>query len=587
MKKQKDFMIVSIMTLVYLVIALYRLGGFQVPKTFWKASRAGENFIIDLGKQANVSRIYYYTGLGYGQYRVEYLDEQGNFSFVTFLDNPKDEDDKLGHIDFYKLQYVSVSVNTGQLKFIVDEPGNALHEIAIYEEGAENPLTGINIVSQDVDVNDKGTVADLFDEPDTMKQKPSFMNSTYFDEIYHARTAYEHLHRIEPYETTHPPLGKLFIALGIAIFGMNPFGWRIIGTLFGAAMIPMMYAFGKKVFGTRFYAFCCAFLMMFDFMHFAQTRIATIDVYATFFTILMYYYMYDYFVKKSYEVGFKQSLKPLFLSGLFFGLGIASKWICAYAAAGLALLFFTAKLLEYIDYVKLSSNKKYRNTPWLEQFVPLYWNKTIICCVLFFVIIPVILYVLSYIPFMMVPGPGHDLGAVWRYQKHMFDYHSKLKATHPFSSSWFEWPIMKRPIWYYSGSDLPEGRVSTIVSMGNPAIWWIGIAAVCYAFILSVQKRDKKMAVVFIGMIFQYVPWMLVKRLTFIYHFFSIVPFVMICIVYVIQHLMESNQKYKYVVYGYLAVVAILFLWFYPALSGLEVSAEYIKHLRWFKSWTF
>lgn len=35
-----------------------------------------------------------------------------------------------------------------------------------------------------------------------------------------------------------------------------------------------------------------------DFMHFAQTRIATIDVYITFFIILMYYFMYDYTQKE-------------------------------------------------------------------------------------------------------------------------------------------------------------------------------------------------------------------------------------------------------------------------------------------------
>ena len=166
------------------------------------------------------------------------------------------------------------------------------------------------------------------------------MNSMYLDEIYHGRTAFEHVERIKPYETTHPPLGKVFMALGVLIFGMVPFGWRIVGTLFGVAMVPAMYAFGKKVFHDRFFAFSAAFLMMFDSMHFAQTRIATIDSYVTFFVILMYYYMYDYFVNKSYVLGFKQSLKPLFLSGLFFGFGAASKWIAFYGAARTCLVVF-------------------------------------------------------------------------------------------------------------------------------------------------------------------------------------------------------------------------------------------------------
>ena len=133
---------------------------------------------------------------------------------------------------------------------------------------------------------------------------------------------------------------------------MNPFGWRIAGTLFGVAMIPVMYMFGKKIFGDRFLSFCAAFLMMFDFMHFTQSRIATIDVYVTFFVILMFYFMYDYFVNKSYETGFRKSLKPLFLSGLFFGR--CRQQVDRHLRRGGTYLLFLAKYREYGDYKKIS-----------------------------------------------------------------------------------------------------------------------------------------------------------------------------------------------------------------------------------------
>ncbi len=115
---------------------------------------------------------------------------------------------------------------------------------------------------------DAGRPENLFDEVDKVDPAHTFRSGMIFDEIYHARTAYEYIHLMEPYEWTHPPLGKLFISLGILLFGMNPFGWRIIGTIVGAAMIPIMYMFGKKLFGGKFLAFCSAFLIMLDFMHF-------------------------------------------------------------------------------------------------------------------------------------------------------------------------------------------------------------------------------------------------------------------------------------------------------------------------------
>ena len=102
-----------------------------------------------------------------------------------------------------------------------------------------------------------------------------------------ARTAYEHLHGMAPYENTHPPLGKVFIMLGISIFGMNPFGWRIVGTLFGIAMLPLMFALAKRVTKSSKWAGLATFLFAVDGMHFVQTRIATIDVYGVFFIMAM------------------------------------------------------------------------------------------------------------------------------------------------------------------------------------------------------------------------------------------------------------------------------------------------------------
>ena len=87
----------------------------------------------------------------------------------------------------------------------------------------------------------------LFDEQQEVPERSSFRNGTYFDEIYHGRTGYEFVHHLNVYEWTHPPLGKVFISIGIRIFGMCPFGWRIVGTVFGIFMLPLIYLFAKKL----------------------------------------------------------------------------------------------------------------------------------------------------------------------------------------------------------------------------------------------------------------------------------------------------------------------------------------------------
>ena len=47
----------------------------------------------------------------------------------------------------------------------------------------------------------------------------------YFDEVYHARTAFELLAQRDPYEWTHPHLAKELMALGILAFGDD----RVVG----------------------------------------------------------------------------------------------------------------------------------------------------------------------------------------------------------------------------------------------------------------------------------------------------------------------------------------------------------------------
>jgi len=579
---KKDIIIITVMTIIYLAIALFNLGSTKVPRTYWAPVRPNESFTIDFGREVDLDRIYFYFGLSNGKYNIEYFDEAMG-EYYTLKTIEKNEFD-----DCYLWKYHIIDAKVSSITIVADTYNAMVYEIGFFEKGSTTPVTGFIINDRFVEAYDEGTIENLFDEQDLIEYVPSYKTGTYFDEIYHARTAFEHIMRISPYETTHPPLGKVIMAIGILVFGMNPFGWRIAGTLFGVAMLPFMYAFGKKIFKGRFYAFCSALLMMLDFMHFVQTRIATIDVYCVFFIILMYYYLYDYYIKKSYVLGYKKSLLPLFLSGLAFGLGSASKWIGLYAGAGLALIFFITKFLECRDYVKIIKNKDEKKPAWVRRFVPLHINRTFMWCILFFIVIPAIVYLLSYIPYLMVQG--HNLQSVIDNQIYMYKYHSKdvLDATHGFGSKWWSWPLMLRPMWFYGGGDLPEGMASSIVCMGNPAIWWVGTLAVFAAIVISIVKKDKSMLPVFIAAACQYIPWIFIKRVVFIYHFFSTVPFLILSIVYVIKFLLEKFPKTRYFIYGYLIIAVVLFIMFYPVLSGLLINRKYVDYiLRWLPTWDF
>ncbi|WP_282937203.1 glycosyltransferase family 39 protein [Paenibacillus sp. RC67] len=587
--KRKDTLLLGGLMLIYSVLALYHLGSLKAPETGWLASKAGEQVVLDLGESMPIDRINSFSGVGDGSFTYEISEDGQAWSSPVQVSNDI--------VKVFMWQVVPIDQTGRYIKLTVERPSFTLNELAVYISGSETPTPILSIKGENMDPSKANTVGLLVDEPAQAAYRSTFMNGTYFDEIYHARTAYEHLHHLEPYEWTHPPLGKLFISIGIMIFGMNPFGWRIVGMLFGIAMIPLMYLLGKRMFGRSEYAFVSGFLLTVDGLHFVQTRIATIDVYGVFFILLMFYFMYRYVSTRMFSEDWRKSLVLLALCGLFFGIGDASKWIVLYAGSGLALIFFLWLFWHYREYAiagkglagGLHSNERERDQ-WLHirNVFKRRTLITLIVCVVFYIVIPAGIYIMSYIPFMLVPGPGHGLAEVWSYQKQMFEYHSQLKGTHPFSSSWWQWPVMSRPVWYYGASELPAGQISSIVAIGNPLVWWVGFLAILMFLFNMVKTRNATVIFIVIAFFSQYIPWMFVPRMTFIYHYFGMVPFSILAITYYYKQIKESDKGKIGWLYTYLAAAAICFVLFYPVLSGLVVDRSYAEHmLKWFPQWQF
>lgn len=578
-----DYLIMAAVVVVYAAVALFNLGDMSAPETVWKGEQSGDGFVVEFNQNTYIDKLKVFTGakeertgeVSYG------VDSGGTVEWSTPAEL------KFGSVFCWHEESVKKTAKYVQITATKDSTW--INEIAFIDSSGQ-VIAPKSIISVGAD---RG-ISNLTDESALVPDKLSYRNSTYFDEIYHARTAYEFTNSMWAYENTHPPLGKVFISLGILLFGMNPFGWRIIGTLFGIAMLPCIYIFAKKMFKRTDVASIAMILFAADFMHFAQTRIATIDVYITFFIIPMYYFMYRYTTMSFYDTPLSKTLIPLGLSGLFMGLGIASKWTGVYAGIGLAVLFFFSLGRRWYEYRKVMEDK--RASAALKQQVtvfPKYAVYTLLACVGFFIAVPVCIYAASYIPWLQAPD-AQGIKTIWENQNTMFSYHSTLNATHPFSSLWYEWPVIVKPIWYYSGATV-DGVRESIASFGNPFIWWMGLAALAGVVIIGIKKRDWKAFVLLVGYFAQYLPWVGVTRIVFIYHYFTCVPFLILMLAYIANFLLE---KYPYRsgiagkvttcgIWIYVAACVALFIAFYPVLSGAPASADYINGLKWFDSWIF
>ena len=394
----------------------------------------------------------------------------------------------------------------------------------------------------------------LFDEQSEVPDTISQLNSMYFDEIYHGRTGYEMLHRMTAYETTHPPLGKDFIMLGIAIFGMTAFGWRCAGTLFGVMLVPLMWCFARRLTHKRWAGAMAGALIAAGFMRFSQSRIATIDIYGTFFILLGAYFMVWY-CQSVLQNGVNGSLLPMALGGVAFGLGCASKWTGIYAGAGLAVLYLGVLYARW------------------KQKQPGFWKEFRMAAVggvAFYIVVPFLIYLASYLPYWW-KDPTFGLRDWWDCQTYMYWYHSTLKATHPFESRWYTWLLDLRPVWYYKNSYLEAGLQGSIAGFYNPVICWAGLFCILLLLWRQVSARGTaKGAGVLILYASQLLSWMLVSRCTFMYHYFPSSVFALTAIVLVLTQ-MKRQDRAKKIGAGVCIAALVCFAWFYPVLSGLPV----------------
>ena len=415
-----DWIPLLLVTVVYAITAFFQLGSFSAPESYVKFQQ-GDSYTFSFAQPVRVDEISFFTSLGTGTYRLEYTNDGSDWKWVDLDQNyatlfkwesvdlnqvPDGLEEAPGVLEATTFRITATSVDRTE--------GVWLAELALWSNG--EPLTP--------DYVDVGAQA-LFDEEDQWTTKQTYLNSTYFDEIYHPRTALEHMNNIYPYEVSHPPLGKLIISIGIAIFGMVPFGWRFMGTLFGVLMLPILYVFLKNFFGKTVVAFCGTCLFAFDFMHLVQTRIATIDTYGVFFILVSYYFMYRWLCC---PVGapLRKTALPLFLCGLFWGIGCACKWTVIYAGAGLALLWLLGLLLRY---------REWKRDPKGFDFVSFVLSTTSLS-VIFFVLLPSVIYTASYIPYATAQGKltlDSLINTMWSNQEFMFTYHQGVHSPTPTS----------------------------------------------------------------------------------------------------------------------------------------------------------
>ncbi len=542
----RDFFCMAAFTLIFGICIFYRLGTLHTPETFEtiKVGEVGENeIVLQFDGEQPISGISVY--LGYKGKRE-----------ISFSVYNRSTDTWEIVKSRYSVESAFCWNNVG-----IDRTVSSLGMVLMEDEAQIMEIVCLDDAGEPVLPDNAADYPRLFDEQELFVREPTYYDETMFDEVYHGRTAYEFLHGLSIYENTHPPLGKSIISIGIALFGMNPFGWRFMCALFGTLLIPLMYLFAREMFCRTDIACLTTVLLGTAFMNTTLSRIATIDILVAFFSICMFFCMYGYIQALSENKPMRQQRFWLLFGGISMGLAVAIKWTGVYAAAGIAVLFFCF-LLEHIGGIK--GIKEHRS----------FLVQTGLWCMLCFIVIPFGIYTLSYLPFVKAYPDKGLFGHMIANAGLMLSYHSSCVFDHPYSSEWYQWLYGSKPL-ADSRVYFADGTVSVVMTFLNPLLAVGGLIALFHQLYLWKRKHCRRALFLIIAYASMLLPWLFVHRTVFIYQYFIS----SLILVLMIGNSVSVSRHGKRNILVLSSISIALYVLYYQVLTGQSIRVDFVNQV--------
>ncbi|WP_067733422.1 phospholipid carrier-dependent glycosyltransferase [Novosphingobium naphthalenivorans] len=387
----------------------------------------------------------------------------------------------------------------------------------------------------------------------------------YFDETHYVPAARALLERGALLNPEHPLFAKTLIAAGIALFGDNPLGWRLPGALCGALGIVAIYWIAIHVFADRRAALATALLALFDQTYFIQARIAMLEMPMMAFLLIG--------AGCLVHAGKDGTRWQQWLgAGAFcMGLAMGAKWLAApYAALYLLLACRTAwkKSAGEGDGGGKGGGSG-RAASCLREGLVLS-------------LIMAAVYLATFLPAFLSRQAPMTLAGLIPFQFEMLALQRGSLAPHPYQSSWWQWPLMLRPIWYLF--EKSDDAYQAVLLVGNPVLYWSGLLA--GLAILSGWMKSRSAAAIAVTALYagSVLIWAVIpKQIGFFYYYnFSAI---ILCFV-AVGFLMALGDLGKRLLPWYVAANALAFIYFLPIISASPLPTDDTwTQWVWMKSW--
>lgn len=350
--------------------------------------------------------------------------------------------------------------------------------------------------------------------------------------------------QLGPTMWNHPCLRNTLVYCSLLAFGSGVLGVKGVSLLFGTLCTPLIGLVTQRIFKDNRIALIAAFLWACDALVIDFSRQGINDIYLAFFPLTAIYLFFRF--RESGSQGW------LLGSGVFFGLGLASKW------SALFPLLVTSVLLIVVMHKNTEGTIRVRFARYVHAAVML-------------MLVPALVYLLTFLPWF---GRGYSLSEWPALQRSMFLETSQHVGYKPKpwddrdnrAYKWFIMPsVFVDPFMNMdkAGGDEREApsfenAITVVLGYANPLVWLLVLPAVLFVIRCGIRERDEGSRYLAGLFLMSYLPLVLSPRPIWMNTALSVLPYAIIAVAYFIWSLSGRFNKRNLVISVYLALVMIV-----------------------------
>jgi dolichyl-phosphate-mannose-protein mannosyltransferase len=412
-----------------------------------------------------------------------------------------------------------------------------------------------------------------------------FPDSVIFDEVHFGKFISAYCCTKAHFFDIHPPHAKLLISAAVSLTSYDgglsfqniglPYAdapiwaFRLIPVIIGSLIPPLVYLIVRLMSGGIIAGIFASSLVLLDNGILIQTGVIALDGMLLLFGLLTLY-----FAIKSRDTSLRAQFWYSAISGLCAGMTVGSK-ITGLATFALSFLVLIWSQFQKSDYSTIFKKSAYYLTSFLLVYI-LGW----------------------FIHFSILTEPGYGdkfykptgnaIVDTFNMQKVMYKFNAGMNKPHAYASLWSDWPLVKRPIFYWKKNG------QEIYFVGNLFIWWSTLFGFFLFFSrylwegLRNQPNRLNLTVCLMGYFMTYLPYAAVNRVLFQYHYLPPLIYLILFITISCEsRSMFDNNKPIYcrkILYMIPAAV-ICFIWLSPITYGFEKWEWSYRIFKFFPSW--